>query len=36
MGDKGEVDMGVFAPTEMLDVGQAEDIIREFIEFWQA
>lgn len=32
---KGELDIGVFAPNEMLDVGEAEDFVREFVAFWQ-
>lgn len=35
IGEKGEIDMGVFAPCEMLDITQAETIIEDFLTYWQ-
>ncbi|KUJ06998.1 uncharacterized protein LY89DRAFT_767318 [Mollisia scopiformis] len=33
--EAGEVDMGIFAPNEMIGVEEAEGMVREFLGFWQ-
>jgi hypothetical protein len=34
-GEENKIDVGVFAPTEMLSVEEAEWMIGEFIGFWE-
>ncbi|CZR63261.1 related to non-ribosomal peptide synthetase [Phialocephala subalpina] len=35
MGEKGELDVGVFAPNDLMDVGEAEKLVGEFVAIWQ-
>lgn len=32
--EEGKIDLGVFAPVEMMGVREAEGLIREFIRSW--
>jgi len=34
-GEENKIDMGIFAPTEMVSVEEAEGMIWEFMGFWR-